>query len=169
QERSIAHTQTAHARATADFLANKFLNAELYEWMSGVLGEVYSYFLQQATALAKLAESQLAFERQEMPTAFIRADYWAAPSEAGAATSLEADRRGLTGSARLLQDIYQLDQFAFESAKRKLNLTQTFSLAGLAPLEFERFRETGVLLFATPMKLFDQGFPGHYLRLIKRV
>ncbi|MBW7939325.1 MAG: hypothetical protein H3C63_11145, partial [Candidatus Omnitrophica bacterium] len=29
--------------------------------------------------------------------------------------------------------------------------------------------ETGILPFATPARLFDAGFPGHYLRLIKRV
>jgi Tc toxin complex TcA C-terminal TcB-binding domain len=52
---------------------------------------------------------------------------------------------------------------------RKLQLSQTFSLAQLAPAEFQRFRETGRLLFATPMELFDRDFPGHYLRLIKRV
>jgi Tc toxin complex TcA C-terminal TcB-binding domain len=82
---------------------------------------------------------------------------------------MTADRRGLTGSARLLQDIFQLDQFAFETTKRKLQLTKTISLARLAPLEFQRFRETGVLTFATPMTLFDSDFPGHYLRLIKRM
>ena len=53
-------------QAVADFLATKFTNAELYEWMSGVLGRVYAYFLQQATALAQLAQAQLAFERQEL-------------------------------------------------------------------------------------------------------
>ena len=67
------------------------------------------------------------------------------------AAARATDRRGLTGSARLLQDIYQLDQFAFETNKRKLQLTKTLSLARLAPLEFQRFRDTGVLTFATPM------------------
>jgi hypothetical protein len=75
----------------------------------------------------------------------------------------------LTGSARLLQDIYTLDQYAFETDKRKLNLSQTFSLARMAPFDFEQFRQTGVLTFATPMPLFDRDFPGHYLRLIKCV
>jgi hypothetical protein len=75
----------------------------------------------------------------------------------------------LTGSARLLQDIFQLDQYAFETDKRKLQLTKTISLAQMAPAEFQRFRETGVMLFATPMELFNRDFPGHYLRLIKRV
>jgi hypothetical protein len=171
QERRIAQTQVTQAQAVADFLARKFTNAELYEWMSGVLGEVYSYFLQQATALAQLAENQLAFERQDTPPKFIQVDYWAVPSESGSLTTDQKapDRKGLTGSARLLRDLYQLDQYAFETDKRKLNLSQTFSLASMAPFDFEQFRQTGVLTFATPMSLFDHDFPGHYLRLIKRV
>jgi hypothetical protein len=172
KEQSIAQTQFDQAQATVEFLANKFTNAELYEWMSGVLGGVYSYFLQQATAMAQLAQHQLAFERQEAPPSFIQADYWEAPADSAPAAGgngTAPDRRGLTGSARLLQDIFQLDQFAFETSKRKLQLAQTFSLAQLFPAEFQRFRETGRLPFATHMELFDRDFPGHYLRLIKRV
>ena len=171
QEHVIAGIQQNHASATVDFLSQKFTNAELYDWMSGVLGHVYSYFLQQATALAQLAQYQLGFERQETPPSFIQTDYWQIPAETQT-TGMDGstpDRRGLTGSARLLQDIYQLDQYAFETNRRKLQLSQTFSLARLAPAEFQRFRETGVLTFATPMDLFDRSFPGHYLRLIKRV
>jgi hypothetical protein len=70
---------------------------------------------------------------------------------------------------RLLQDIHQLDQYAFETDQRKLQLTRTVSLARLAPYEFQRFRDTGVLVFSLPMEMFDRDFPGHYLRLIKRV
>ncbi|MCI0627640.1 MAG: hypothetical protein L0387_39320 [Acidobacteria bacterium] len=171
QERVIAGLQSDHAEATVDFLSNKFTNVELYDWMSGVLEGVYSFFLQQATAMAKLAENQLAFERQEVPPAFIQADYWEAPSdEMGTSTDGNApNRHGLTGSARLLQDIYQLDQHAFETNKRKLQLTKTISLAQMAPAEFQLFRETGVMKFETPMAMFDRDFPGHYLRLIKRV
>jgi hypothetical protein len=170
QEQAIAAIQTDNAQVVVDFLANKFTNVELYEWMSGVLGRVYSYFLQQATAMAHLAQMQLAFERQETPPGFIQVDYWEAPSEGSAAPGGRVpDRRGLTGSARLLQDLYQLDQFAFDTNKRKLQLAQTLSLASLAPAEFQRFRESGLLAFATPRVLFDQAFPGHYLRLIRRV
>jgi hypothetical protein len=166
----IAQIQTANAQAIVEFLSHKFTNAELYEWMSGVLQEVYNSFLQQATAVARLAQNQLAFERQEATPLFIKNDYWQPPADDSAfGGSSERDRRGLTGSARLLQDIYQLDQFAFETNKRKLQLAKTISLSQLAPLEFQRFRETGVLTFATPMELFDRDFPGHYLRLIKQV
>jgi hypothetical protein len=122
--------------------------------------------------MAKLAENQLAFERQEVPPSYIQADYWNAPSDGATGSNLNTsapDRKGLTGSARLLQDIYQLDQYAFNTNKRKLQLSKTISLALLAPAEFQRFRETGVTIFATPMEMFDRDFPGHYLRLIRRV
>ena len=172
QERAIAGIQTDNAKEFVEFLTNKFTNVELFDWMSSILEGVYSFFLQQATATAKLAENQLAFERQEVPPTIIESNYWELPSESSALGNADGkgpDRRGLTGSARLLQDIYQLDQYAFDTNKRKLSLTKTISLARLVPVEFERFRETGVLPFATTMEMFDRGFPGHYLRLIKRV
>src|SRR6266536_2605163 len=169
QERAIAAIGADNARDSVEFLTTKFTNVELYDWMSHVLEGVYNFFLQQATAMAKLGENQLAFERQEVPPAYIKADYWNVPSETSVLGNTDgqgSDRRGLTGSARLLQDIYQLDQYAFSTNKPKLPLTKTISLSRLAPVEFQRFRETGVLPFATPMEMFDRGFPGHYLRLI---
>jgi hypothetical protein len=173
QEQTIAQIQSDQAQSVVTFLSNKFTNTELYDWMSGVLQRVYAFFLQQATAVAKLAENQLAFERQEAPAGYIQADYWTERAlEGGAAQSnggTPPDRKGLTGSARLLQDIYQLDQYAFETDRRKLQLTKTISLSQLDPFAFQQFTETGVLRFSTPMELFDWDFPGHYLRLIKRV
>ncbi len=171
QERKISEIQVEHAQDILEFLNTKETNAELYDWMNTILEGIYSYFLQQATAMAKLAQSQLAFERQEPPPAFIQADYWEVPSEnpMGGATEDTVDRHGLTGTARLLADIYKLDQYRLETEKRKLQLTKTISLARTAPFEFQQFKETGVLPFATPMAMFDRDFPGHYLRLIKRV
>nr|MDQ3831145.1 hypothetical protein [Candidatus Tectomicrobia bacterium] len=173
QEREIAGIQAEHAEDVLNFLSTKFTDAELYDWMSGVLEGVYRFFLQQATAMAQLAAHQLAFERQETPPSFIQSDYWESPTAGRTANAVSngrtPDRHGLTGSARLLQDIYQLDQYAFETDKRKLQLVKTVSLSRLDPYAFQRFRETGVLPFTTPMELFDRDFPGHYLRLIKRV
>jgi len=169
QERAIARLQAENAHAVVDFLANKFTNVELYDWMSGVLEGIYRFFLQQAAVIAQLAANQLAFERQEIPPSFIQADYWQPPAAGGSIVSNGPDRLGLTGSARLLQDIYQLDQYAFLTNTRKLQLTKTISLAQLSPAEFQRFRESGVMPFATPMALFDRDFPGHYMRLIRRL
>ena len=171
QERRLAGQQLDHAESVAQFLSTKFTNAELYEWMSRVLQGAYAYFLQQATALAQLAEAQLAFERQEFPPGFVGADYWrdTATIDAATGTSDSLDRRGLTGSVRLLQDIYRLDQYAFETDRRKLHVSHTLALSQFAANELQRFRDTGVLTFATPMEIFDRSFPGHYLRLIRRL
>lgn len=174
QERSIAALRSDQAETVAEFLSNKFTNAELYDWMSEVLEDVYSFFLQQATATAQLAAQQLAFERQEPIPSIILADYWEAPennftSLSSRENEKQLDRKGLTGSARLLQDVYQLDQFALQTDRRKLQLTKTISLANFSAIEFQKLRETGNLPFYTPMELFDRDFPGHYLRLIKRI
>lgn len=172
QDRKISEIQQQHAEATVDFLQNKFTNAELYEWMSGVLERVYSYFLQEATAVARLAQTQLAFERQDYLQSIVQNDYWempAADSIISSENNGSIDRRGLTGSSRLLQDIYKLDQYAFNTDKRKLQMVKTFSLASYFPLEFQQFKATGEINFETLMDYFDQDFPGHYMRLIKRV
>jgi hypothetical protein len=168
QELTIAQMTADNASAIADYLANKFTNAELFQWMSQILQGVYSFFLQQATVMASLAQNQLSFQRQQVTPAFIQSDYWRVQSS-GNQNANSQDRMGLTGSARLLQDIYQLDQYAFQTDQRKLQLTKNISLASLAPFEFQQLRETGVIRFATPMELFDRDFPGHYLRLIRQV
>lgn len=167
QDRAISTLEADYAQDTLTYLSNRFPNAEMFEWMGNVLQGVFAFFLQNATVIANLAQQQVAFERQEPPPAVIQTDYWAAPPPAGQAGS--PDRRGLTGSARLLQDIYRLDQYAFLTDSRKHQLAKTISLAQMDPYEFQRLRETGVMHFATPMELFDRDFPGHYLRLIKRV
>src|SRR5205814_9443637 len=81
QEQSVASLQYDQAVATLKFLNDQFTNADLYLWMSNTLGGVYRYFLQQATAIARLAQAQLAFERAEQPQALLRTGYWQSPAE----------------------------------------------------------------------------------------
>jgi hypothetical protein len=170
QEQKIAELQAEHAQAIADFLGTKFTSYELYDWMSGVLERVYSSFLQWATVTAQLALNQLGFERQQTPPPYIQSDYWQSPSEDGRSSDAKSpERRGLTGSARLLQDLYQLDQYRFETDQRKQQLSKVISVARVAPDALVSFQETGVMKFATPIGLFDRDYPGDYVRLVKRV
>jgi hypothetical protein len=171
QEREIAVLNNDHAKDSLEFIKNKFTNAELYNWMGNVLERSYNYMLNLSTAIARTAEGQLYFERQEQAGPFVLNDYWETPSSGNTAGSSgkAVDRRGLTGSARLLVDITRLDQYAFETNKRKLQLSKTISLSQNFPSEFQRFKETGVLYFDLTNKLFDYDFPGHYLRLINSV
>jgi sugar lactone lactonase YvrE len=178
QQKAIAELKTEQAEDTIEFLSNQFTNADLYEWMSEILKDIYRYFLQEATSTAKMAMAQLAFQRQETPPRYIQSDYWQTNNQAGGASGFNLgpeesngseDRQGLTGSARLLRDIYKLDQFAFEEKDRKLNLTKTISLANEYPSEFAEFLQTGTMTFETPEEIFDYDYPGHYLRLIRKV
>jgi uncharacterized protein YjiS (DUF1127 family) len=167
QEYRIAELQAEHNRDVITFLEEKFFNVEMYNWMGTQLGNIYRYFLNQATSVAVQAQNQLAFERQELPTQLIEADYWTPP--ANPADMINKDRRGIMGAERLLQDIYMLEQRSLDTDKRKHQLSKTFSLAKLAPVEFQQFLETGEIEFATLMEYFDRDFPGHYLRLVKQV
>lgn len=166
-EQDVAAKQNEQALATLALLRSQFTSPDLYLWMSDTLGSVHRYFLQQATATARLAQDQLAFERAEPARTFIATDYWTAP--AGRPGKPATDTKGMTGAERLDEDLLQLDQYAFSTDERRLNLAQTFSLAQLMPIDFLGFRRTGQLSFATPMSWFDQDFPGHYQRLIRQV
>ncbi|MBS1686830.1 MAG: hypothetical protein JSS76_18980 [Bacteroidetes bacterium] len=172
QETAIATLQQQNSSDTVNYLSTKFTNVELYTWMSGVLGQVYSYFLREATNIAKMAQNQLAFERQETAQRFVQDDYWETPTDNNAIQkpgTNAPDRRGLTGSARLMEDITKLDDYAFQSDKFKMQITKTFSLASLCTIDFQTFKQTGVLNFSTNLDRFDLDYPGHYLRLIKSV
>jgi len=171
QEKQISEMSAENASDVVNFLNTKFTNTELYAWMGGIVGGIYRYLLQKATTIAKLAQRQLAFERQEAEVAVVLDDYWTY-TDTGAILrggNGSADRRGMTGSTRLLQDITRLDQEAFLTDRRKLQLSKTFSLALHDPIAFARFQESGVLPFSTTLEQFDRNFPGQYLRLIKRV
>jgi hypothetical protein len=177
QEQEIAELRVDQAKQIVNFHQNEFTNEALYDWMAQVLKGVYRYFLQQATATARMAQRQLAFERQGLPRRFIKNDYWETGGQAGtqrpAIGSDEeeggTDRRGMTGSARLLRDIYELDQHEFETEQRRLEVEETISVARLDPLALQQFRETGVLSIATDLEEFQQRHPGQYHRLIESV
>lgn len=170
QERTISQLQLDNAEVTLNYLQNKFTNADLYEWMSGVIDTIFRYYINQATAMAKMAADQLYFERQLRDIPIIQDNYYTIPNENSQVDDgSTTNRRGLTASSLLQQDITRLEQYAFETDRRKLQLTKTISLAKMNPFEFQEFKTTGEINFRTAMESFDKDFPGHYLRLIKRV
>jgi hypothetical protein len=170
QERRISQLSRDNANDVVEFLDNKFTSRELYAWMGSIVSQAYRYFLQQATGMAKLAQRQLAFERQEPELGYILDDYLTYAQPGGRpAGGPEKDRRGLTGSVRLLQDITRLDQHAFLTDRRRIPQPKHISLFAHDPIAFLRFRETGILPINTTMDQFDRDFPGDYLRLVKRI
>lgn len=157
KEKEIAELSNQHAKDTLQFLENKrFTNRELYKWLSKELKKVYRNQLYIALGMAQMAQKALCFERQTT-IAFVKHNYW------------QGERKGLLGAEKLLIDINKLEEFRMTTETRKKELSKTMSLASLAPSEFQGFRETGVMEFNPQMQWFDREFPGHYMRLIKRV
>ena len=164
QDKVIADAQSNQAKQMLAFLQNKFTNAEFWDWYVGFKYEEYAFYLQNSASLLRQAEQTLAWTRGEQPQGIARLDYIREASSGG-----NQDRRGITGSARLLQDLYTLEQYAVSTDRRLLNLTSNFSAARLMPVELEEFRRTGMLPFSIPMSWHESAFPGTYLGLIKRV
>ena len=170
QERAIAELEQTHAVDVLKYLTSKFFTEEMYLWISGVLNDVYRFFLQEATNVALLAQRQVAFERQEAQLRLIQPDYTSTPVPANILSGDGvADRRGLTGSARLLRDLHKVDSYAFETRQRDQSLSLNFDLAELYPLSFQRFRETGLLDFSLPLSMIDEEMPGYYLTLLRDI
>ncbi|MEN3539329.1 neuraminidase-like domain-containing protein [Microbispora sp. ZYX-F-249] len=156
QQYRIGRLEEQFATQGLNFLNEKFTGRELYDWMARVLAGSYRQHLDHATALARMAQRALEFERQESIT--IIAPFYG-----------NRGKRDLLSAERLLGDITRLDQHRLTTEQRRQELTKTISLARSAPIEFESLRRDGVITFATPMAWFDRDFPGHYLRLVKSV
>ena len=109
-----------------------------------------------AIAMAKMAQRALEFERQTSLD-FIGYDYY------------REEKKGLLGAELLVRDLDKMEQYRLTTATRKKEIEKTISLASVAPVAFQRFRETGMMDFTTLPQWFEQDFPGHYLRLIRDV
>jgi hypothetical protein len=157
-ELRILELRAAAAQWVVDFIASRFGGQELGEVITSVLKRGYGFALQQATSAAQRALDQVAFDRQAAPPPLVQSDYWQAPGD---------PRFGST--ARLAADLYELEAYRAETEQRKLALEQTFSVASLAPDALVRLRETGLLLFPTPLERYDAEQPGLVLRRVRRV
>jgi hypothetical protein len=156
QEREIARLQDQFTREVVEFLGTKFLNVQLWQWMGKVIRRHYRDHLTFATVAARMAQRALEFERQQT-IAIVAAVY------------AERERRDLLVAEHLLTDINKLDQHRLTTDRRLKELTKTISLAQLDPVGFNTLRQGHGMTFTTPLSLFDQDFPGHYLRLVKSV
>ena len=160
QQLAIAQLQAANATDTVNFLANQFTNAALYDWMASVLQGVYSYFLQQATAVALLAENQLAFERQQAPPGYIKSSYWQPASANLLAASTPNDTMGLTGAEQLTSGHHRARPVHVQHRPAQAPADQDALPCPAVPGRLPAApRDTGVMNFSTPLAAVRPGLP----------
>jgi hypothetical protein len=139
-----------------DFYKNKFTNLGLYNYMASTLNRLYRDAYNIAYDLAKQAESAYQHERYDSEI-YIQADNW------------QFDRAGLLSGERLMLQLQALEKKYMDGNERQPEITQTFSLAMLSPLQLLKLRQTGSCTINIPEIAYEMLYPGQYRRTIKTV
>lgn len=138
------------------FLREKFTNAELYHWLANKLAGLHFKTFQMAFDLALATEKAFQFELGSTEN-FITSAYW------------DSLKKGLLAGDALLADLDRMEKTYLERNRRRFEIEKNLSLLALAPEALLTLKKTGHCRFALGERLFDQDFPGHYSRQIKRI
>ncbi|RBQ82144.1 hypothetical protein VDGD_05959 [Verticillium dahliae] len=159
-ERDVSNHQQSidNARETADFLATKYTNAQLYSHLEASSRRLAYEAYTLAYDLARRAERTFHFERPaEISRSYISFGYW------------DPARDGLLAGEALALSLRRLEAAYQDRRGHDFEVTRSISLRLLAPLELVRLRETARCEFALPETLFDMDFPGHYMRRVRSI
>ncbi|MBX7157800.1 MAG: hypothetical protein K1X66_05395 [Verrucomicrobiae bacterium] len=138
------------------FLADKFTNRELYQWMAGKLTGIYFQSFQMAHDLALSAQRAFQFELTNNAT-FIDSAYW------------DGLKKGLLAGEILQVDLNRMEKAYLERNVRRFEIEKTVSLFELNPKALLDLKRTGVCDFDLTELIFSRDFPGHYSRQIKNI
>lgn len=151
------HKQLIKDNAEVDhFLRTKFTNKALYKWMADRLSTLY---YQSYTLCLNLAlEAQRSYQYEiGVNNTYINFSYW------------DSAHKGLLAGEGLSLSLNQLEKAYLDGNKRPFEIEKTISLKELDPIAYLDLVKTGRCLFNFSERLFDDDYPGHYLRLIKSI
>lgn len=156
QELSI-HLRTIEQNAAVEqFLAGKFTNADLYQWMVARIAAVYFQAYQLAAGLAVQAQAAYQVELNRSDT-FVNFAYW------------DSLHRGLMAGENLAFSLAQMEGAYLQHNARALEIERTVSLGLLDPTALWTLQSTGSCDFELSEALFDYDYPGHFNRQVKSV
>lgn len=166
QQAEVAQTQ---ALATYAFLGSRFSNVQLYQWLNGQFATFYYQAYDATLALCLAAEACWQFEIADYASRFIQTGAW------------NDSYRGLGAGESLRLQLLKMEAAYLSRHERHLEITKTVSLRQLpdkdASSELNQDWSTvklrligeGQVAFELTQALFDNDYPGHILRRIKRV
>jgi hypothetical protein len=146
-----------HSQELLDFYGQRFTNVGLYDWLAERLLELHREAFESALGVAGMAHRALRYEREDIDVRPLRTDYW----QPGCA--------GLLAGARLANDLRAIERAHLADDHRRLEITQSFSLADIDPAALLALAETGTCTFTLPEERFDLAYRGHLRRRIKGV
>lgn len=152
------------AATTYQFLSKRFTNAQLYQWLNGQFATFYYQAYDTTLSLCLAAEACWQYEIADLKTRFIQPGAW------------KDSYRGLTAGESLKLNLMKMEAAYLQRNARQLEITKTVSVRRLLEAEDKPWTtmvadlgKTGGLEIKLEQGLFDNDYPGQYLRRIKRV
>lgn len=155
------------------FYQSKSTNVPLYRWLRSQVTAWHATLFDVAVGLCNSAEACWQYETGNYDKRIVRTSVW------------QADRHGLNAAGELRLDLHRLEAEALLRNERHLELRKTVSLRALIeeglvfdkngaalgdwPALLEALAENGELDFSLGETLFNQDYPGHYLRRLHSV
>ncbi|MCW7548767.1 insecticidal toxin complex protein TccB [Photorhabdus sp. APURE] len=153
-----AKAQQVQIRTMLTYLTTRFTKATLYQWLSGQLSALYYQAYDAVVALCLSAQACWQYELGDYATTFIQTGTW------------NDHYRGLQVGETLQLNLHQMEAAYLARHERRLNVIRTVSLKSLLGNDgFGKLKTEGKVDFTLSEKLFDNDYPGHYLRQIKTV
>ncbi|AWK43740.1 insecticidal toxin complex protein TccB [Photorhabdus laumondii subsp. laumondii] len=153
-----AKAQQVQIRTMLTYLTTRFTQATLYQWLSGQLSALYYQAYDAVVSLCLSAQACWQYELGDYATTFIQTGTW------------NDHYRGLQVGETLQLNLLQMEAAYLVRHERRLNVIRTVSLKSLLGDDgFGKLKTEGKVDFPLSEKLFDNDYPGHYLRQIKTV
>ncbi|MCF7695960.1 insecticidal toxin complex protein TccB [Mycetohabitans sp. B2] len=153
-----AQAQQAQLQTMLTYLKSRFTQATLYQWLSGQLAAQYYQAYDAVVSLCLSAQACWQYELGDFATTFIQTGTW------------NDHYRGLQVGETLQLNLHQMEAAYLARHERRLEITRTVSLKTLLTNNtFEAQKSRGSFTFELTEALFDNDYPGHYLRQILSV
>ncbi|MBZ5788756.1 insecticidal toxin complex protein TccB [Burkholderia contaminans] len=150
--------QQTQTQAMLNFLKTRFTQATLYQWLSGKLSALYYQIYDTVVSLCLSTQACWQYELGDFKTTFIQTGAW------------NDHYRGLQVGETLQLNLHQMEAAYLTRNERRLEITRTTSLREcLGQDTFDTQKVAGTFEFRLTERLFDEDYPGHYLRQIKSV
>jgi len=153
----LAQAQQDNLKSTLNFLTTRFTQSSLYNWLTGQLSALYYQAYDAVLSLCLSAQACWQYEMGDMTSTFIQTGAW------------NDSYHGLLVGETLTLNLQQMESAWLSRNVRRLELTKTVSLKQLDSDAFSSLLSDGTTQFSFGESLFDNDYPGHYLRQIKSV
>jgi hypothetical protein len=149
--------QKEHTAEVHDFLRDKFTDDALYLYLQKETAALHYQMYELALHTARQAQKAFNYERGYTDKKFVPSEAWNNLHE------------GLMAGERLSLALRRMEKAYLDENIREYELTKQISVRLHFPLAFLHLRATGYCELDIPEWMFDQDYPGHYMRRIKSV